>query len=593
MSDPQGGSAETPADHDPQRTARIDRAHRQLAMLADVEAQLTSPGGFFALEKATVLGEEIDVFASRQRSIRDLIEHSASHGDNEFMVFDDGRRFSFADHIDRVAATAKALANNYGVAQGSRVAIFAANSAEYVFLHHAAVSLGAVTVAMNGWWTADEVAHALSQTEPVVLFTDDKRGARLTDLTVSCPVVDLSTEARTMADAHLGTTLPSQPIAEDDPAVILFTSGTTGRPKAALLSHRVLIGFSHSAMYLGARSAMLNAATAPPPDPDAGPAPEPPPAVRLAPFPLFHVSGMFSSLLMPLFAGYKTVWPTGRFDPEAIFALVDTEGITAISGAATHIWRLLDHPGFSAERMAGVSDIGMGGSATTPELIRHTESLMPWTRDTFSTGYGQTENGAMVAGATNAMLALDPECVGPPVAGVSVRIVDDEGNEVADGIDGNIWVRSALVMLEYVNNPEATAEALQPGRWLVTGDVGRMNNGMLHIASRKRDLIIRGGENIHPGEIENALEAHPDISEVAVFGVDHRELGEEVKAVVVPRGDAVVDTDAVAASLADTLAYYKVPTLWEVRTEPMPRNAAGKILKHVLRGDAENTFIDE
>jgi acyl-CoA synthetase (AMP-forming)/AMP-acid ligase II len=150
-----------------------------------------------------------------------------------------------------------------------------------------------------------------------------------------------------------------------------------------------------------------------------------------------------------------------------------------------------------------------------------------------------------------------------------------------------------MVIPGYWENPEATAETIRPGGWLRTGDFGHMRDGMLFLASRRKDLIIRGGENIYPTEIENRLDEHPDVKEVAVIGVDHRELGQEVKAVVVPRGDAELDPQELGEWVARMLATFKVPAHWEIRHEPLPRNASGKILKAVVAGEAENTFIED
>ena len=315
----------------------------------------------------------------------------------------------------------------------------------------------------------------------------------------------------------------------------------------------------------------------------------------LAVYPLFHVSGMFGTTTTGLAGGTTSVWPVGRFDAKKVIALSKEHGITSWAGAATHIFRLLDamdEPDADFDPSV-LSNVGIGGSATTPELIRRTEERLPQLRGTFGSGYGSTETGALVSYANNAMLKADPHCVGPPLPTVSVRILDDEGKDLPEGVDGHIFVRSPLVMLGYWRNDEANRKTFLDGRWLDTGDFGRIENGMLYLASRKRDLILRGGENIYPIEIENRSEEHPDVAEVAVVGVDHVELGQEVKAIVVPRPGADPDPEALRAFVCETLAYFKVPQYVELRREPLPRNATGKVMKHVLTGDAENTFVEE
>jgi long-chain acyl-CoA synthetase len=198
-----------------------------------------------------------------------------------------------------------------------------------------------------------------------------------------------------------------------------------------------------------------------------------------------------------------------------------------------------------------------------------------------------------VSYADNAMLREAANCVGPPLPTVQIKIVDEGGVEVPVGEVGRVCVRSPLIMLEYLNNPEANAENFLPGRWIDSGDLGRMTDGKLHIESRLRDMIIRGGENIYPAEIENRIELHPDVDEVAVHGVDDRELGQRVKAVVVPIEGAIPTEDAIRDFCAESLAYFKVPEIIEIRSEKLPRNATGKVMKHVLEGAGENTFVEE
>jgi len=375
---------------------------------------------------------------------------------------------------------------------------------------------------------------------------------------------------------------PDPQITEDDPAILLFTSGTTGRPKAAALSHRNVIAFCMMQTFVGARSALI-----------AGRArSDGPPPPRLAVYPLFHVSGL-GTAVTTLMTGSPTVWPLGRFDAGHVIDLTRRTGIGVWGGTATHVFRLLDHPDLDQLDRTQIVQIGIGGSASTPELIRRTEERFPHLRGTFSSGYGSTESGGLISFTPNALLRAAPDCVGPPLPGVEVAIVDDLGEPVPEGTVGNIHARSALVMLGYWRHDEANAETLLPGRWLKTGDYGRMEGGLLFLASRRRDLIIRGGENIYPFEIENRIEEHPDVDEVAVLGVDHDVLGQEVKAIVVPRAGATLDPSDVREFCAEALASYKVPSIVEVRTEPLPRNPTGKVMKHVLAGAGDDTFVAE
>jgi acyl-CoA synthetase (AMP-forming)/AMP-acid ligase II len=546
-------------------------------------AALTGPGGFFELATEDVLGEQMQVFANRPRSLRDLLMGAAQKGDEEYAVFDDAgerRVLTFGGLQQQVASVAAALADR-GIGHGDRVAILAANCPEYIVTFWACASMGAVAVCFNGWWTRSEIEYGLEATRPALLVADRRRLARLEGADTGVPTIVVEDDFADLLGFAPDADLPETPIAEDDPIVLQFTSGTTGRPKAAMVSHRSFISFVLAAFVIGARDSMLSGAA-----PSAG-------GARLAVFPLFHLSGMQSSTVTSLMGGIKTVWPMGRFDPARVVQLTIDEGITAWNGTGTHIHRLLAEPGIEDLDAGQVTSVAIGGSASTPELIRATEERFPHLVDTFGSGYGLTESGGLVSHATNAMLRDAPGCVGCPLPTIEVRIIDDEGNDLPDGENGEICVRSPLVMLGYWNDPAANEAAFLPGRWLRTGDFGRMLDGRLHLASRLRDLILRGGENVYPAEVEQRIEEHPAVGEVAVYGVDHPTLGQEVKAVVVLRPGAAASADEITAFCAEAISYYKVPTIVEFRDEPLPRNATGKVVKAVLAGDAEHTFVEE
>jgi acyl-CoA synthetase (AMP-forming)/AMP-acid ligase II len=552
----------------------------ELRALLDAEATLTAPGAPFELHTEDVLGAPLPVFRNRPRTLGQVLASAASHGERDCMVFDDGTRIGFTDVGARAAAVATWLRDVHGIGRGDRVALCAANSPEWLLTFWACYSLGAVVVAMNGWWTGLEMRHALELTDPALVLMDAKRRARLEegDGNGHRPVVPLED---VVVDAR--AELPPDPgITEDDPAILLFTSGTTGRPKAAALSHRSVVAFCMMQTFIGARG-MLAAGRG---------RPDGPPPPRLAVYPLFHVSGL-GTAVTTLMTGAPTVWPLGRFDAGKVIELTKQTGIAVWGGTSTHVFRLLDHPDLDRLDRTQIVQIGIGGSASTPELIRRTEERFPHLKGTFSSGYGSTESGGLISFAPNALLRAAPDCVGPPLPGIEVAILDDLGEPVPEGEVGNICARSALVMLGYWRHDEANAETLLPGRWLKTGDYGRMEGGLLFLASRRRDLIIRGGENIYPFEIENRIEEHPDVEEVAVLGVDHDVLGQEVKAIVVPRAGARLDVAQLREFCAETLASYKVPAIVDVRPEPLPRNPTGKVMKHVLAGASDDSFVAE
>ena len=545
---------------------------------------LLAPGAPFEMADEDVLGEPMQVFVQRARSLRQLLAQAGRFGDSDYAVFHDvGRRraLTFADHERRVASVAAALADR-GVGAGDRVAILAANCPEWIITFWATVSLGAVAVACNGWWTRDEIVHALAHTTPALLVADAKRLARLDGADPGMPVVVIEENFVDLEGFAPDAALPDIPIDEDQPALLQFTSGTTGRSKAAVLSHRSVVAFVQVVTFLGAAQAASVGL------PSTGPS-----RPRLAVFPMFHISGLQSASITPMATGAGNVWPMGRFDPATVIRLTTEEGIYAWNGTATHVFRLLQDPMIETLDVSLVQNVAIGGSATTPELVRATEERFPHLVDTFTSGYGLTESGGMVSHAGNAMLQANADSVGMAMPTVGVRIVDEDGVEVPDGENGSICVRSPLVMLGYWEDVEATDQAFLPGRWLRTGDYGRLQGGELFLASRLRDLILRGGENIYPIEVEARLEQHPAVAECAVYGVDHETLGQEVKAVVVLVDGASLDLVGARAFCGEKLAEYKLPEYLEVWAGPLPRNAGGKVVKAVLRGEVTQAFFEE
>ena len=581
MTDPDDVGNEADVAHEPDGANEADSGSQDPA--AAVMA-LLAPGAPFEMADEDVLGEVMQVFVQRARSLRQLLEQAGRFGDSDYAVFHNGgrrRALTFADHERRVASVAAALADR-GVGAGDRVAILAANCPEWIITFWATVSLGAVAVACNGWWTRDEIVHALAHTTPALLVADAKRLARLDGADPGMPVVVIEEDFVDLEGFAPDAALPDIPIDEDQPALLQFTSGTTGRSKAAVLSHRSVVAFVQVVTFLGAAQVASGGL------PSTGPS-----RPRLAVFPMFHISGLQSASITPMATGAGNVWPMGRFDPATVIRLTTEEGIYAWNGTATHMFRLLQDPMIETLDVSLVQTVGIGGSATTPELVRATEERFPHLVDTFTSGYGLTESGGMVSHAGNAMLQANADSVGMAMPTVGVRIVDDDGLEVPDGENGSICVRSPLVMLGYWEDVEATDQAFLPGRWLRTGDYGRLQGGELFLASRLRDLILRGGENVYPIEVEACLEQHPAVAECAVYGVDHETLGQEVKAVVVLVDGASLDLVGARAFCGEKLADYKLPEYLEVWAGPLPRNAGGKVVKAVLRGEVTQAFFEE
>lgn len=554
--------------------------------IEEIHEKLLGPGGAFELVEEEVLGERMQVFRRRPGSLRELLAASRAHGDKEYLVAGD-QRINYADHADRVASVATALRERYRVKRGDRVAILAANSTEWIISFWATVSLGAIAVALNGWWTRDEILYGIEDANPRLLIGDRKRLARLQPGDADVPVVEMESDFEALLAYAPGSDLPDDPIDEDDPAVILYTSGTTGRPKGAVNSHRNILAFVSLVQFSGFRLMLHAVEKGVQADPNAVA------TCTLVNAPLFHLSGLYAGAVSNLANGLKTVWMPGRFDPARVLELIEKESVTGWSPMGSMAHRVLSHPDFSRYDLSSVRTLGSGGAPVSAETQQQLQAGFPNARGSMGLGYGLSEStgsGAMIFGE---FLAARPDSVGQPAPTVEIEVRDESGRALPEGREGEIHLRGPVVMLGYWRKEAATRETLAPGRWLRTGDVGRLSEGYLYINSRARDMILRSAENIYPVEIEHRLEAHPAVQEAAVFGVAHEELGQEVKAVVVAAPEASASTADLAAHCAETLAAYKVPSLWEVRADALPRNASGKVLKHVLSGDAENTFVEE
>ncbi|HEB89060.1 MAG TPA: long-chain fatty acid--CoA ligase [Deltaproteobacteria bacterium] len=541
---------------------------------------LTGPGAPFEMVEEEVRGVPMRVLADRPRSLGELVERSRDHDGKEFIVSGE-RRIRFDDHRAAVADIAAALESGYGIGPGDRVALFGANSPEWILSFWAIVSLGAVAVGMNGWWAAEEAEYALGDSDPKLLIGDRKRLARIQGRSFPFPVLEMESQVQDFVTGK-DAALPRAEVDEDDPACILYTSGTTGRPKGAVLSHRAVIACVGLQTLNGAAMFLASGATSPPG-----------PTCTLLTTPLFHVSGLLTGAVMMLATGAKIVLHEGRFDPVEIMRLIEREKVTSWGAMSTMAHRVVNDPRFAEFDLSSLRNLGSGGAPMSRELQRQIREALPAVRDMMAIGYGLTECGGIATINVGAEFERHPDSVGRPMPGVEVEVRDASGRPLPEGEEGEIHVRSPLLMSEYWRNPEATREAILPGRWLKTGDIGRFEAGRLYINSRARDLILRGGENIYPIEIEQALEASPLIAEAAVLGVDHPELGQEVMAVIVPEAGAAPTEEVLREWLTGRIAPFKIPSRWCFRKTPLPRNATGKVMKGLLLDEAPNPLLDE
>jgi acyl-CoA synthetase (AMP-forming)/AMP-acid ligase II len=560
--------------------------HDAELLTPEQRAALLGPGAPFEIVDDDVQGARVQVFARRPRNVRVMLEEAAqSFGDRPFLVFEETtpgtlprsrpdqgvQTISFAEMPRVVAKVAAVLADDYGLRHGDRLAIAAANSRAYALVEWAAVCLGVVVAGLNGWWTAAELAYGVELSDPAVVMGDGPRLARLSEagVEIGVPVADLD-DVLARAEQRGDTALPVVDIDEDDPLLVLFTSGTTGRPKGATLSHRNVIHFGMA----NACGRAVSAALAERPSATGGS----PASVCGSPF--FHISGAAALFMSgPRFGSTIVFPPPGRWDPGTHLALTEKYRVTTWSGVPTHYWRMLEHPDFETTDLSSLLSVGSGGTPFPPELIRLIRERI---HDVdVSNGYGATETTGVGTVLSGALSRARPESVGPAVPTMQLQVRDDDGTVLGEGETGEICIRGACVMLGYWRDVEATEKVMYPDRWYRTGDFGRIDDGVLIVDSRRQDLIIRAGENIYPIEIEHRIVEHPDVVDAAVVGMDDRDLGQVVKAYVVTREGASLTEREVQDWVAARLARFKVPAAVEFRAV-LPYTETGKVMKHAL-----------
>lgn len=472
-----------------------------------------------------------------------------------------GDRLSYQDLEWRANALAQRLAG-LGVAPGDRCALLAENCLEYPVAVFAVLKLGAVLVPLNFRYRASEVAYVVNDAAPSVLL----HGAGYLDLAIEASLsvkhavalvslVDLVDEAA----RHGAAACPAVEVDPDAAAMVMYTSGTTGFPKGVLFSHRAylssIVGIALSGELSRVDRVLVN-------------------------LPLFHNGGL-NALLMPALAfGACTVVSPAGFRPESVLACVEQERITLTMWVPTMLSMLVNSPQLQRFNLRTLQRIWYGSSPIAPNLLATVRRCFPGVG--LVQFYGMTETGM-----TSVLGPQDHEqrsqCTGREMFNAELRIVDEQLRDVGAGAIGELLSRqSPLGMIGYLNNEKASRETIVDG-WIRTGDVARYEgDGFFTIVDRKKEMIISGAENIYPQEIENLIASHPDVLEVAVFGIPDPVYGESVSAAVVRRPGASVSSEDLRAWCAQRVASYKKPKQVEFMNE-LPKNAAGKVTKHVLR----------
>lgn len=523
------------------------------------------------------------VYKNAPKTLRELVDAGRAHGDQEFLVYQQ-ERLSFRQFFEKVDALGNHLIQTQSLAKGDRVAIAMRNYPEWMIAYIAIISVGAVVVPLNSWGTTDELCYGLEDAGASYVICDQQRLQLMKPLlaTLGCQAIVARSTTKDDANvqyfeqiiaANLGKPLPVVPCEADDVAQIMYTSGTTGRPKGAVSTHKNMCQAMYSFEFHGICSAMAN-----------------PSAIEkmfaggfspctLLSVPLFHVSGCYAAFLLNLRGGRKTVMMY-RWSPEEALNLISSEKVTIFSAVPSMVMDLLRHPDFAKSDTSSLFALGGGGVACPPAFKETIENTLDSAY--VGTGYGMTESNAICASCTGEAYLYKSTSAGTLSPLVEWQTRDEQGHVLPTGATGEIWLKSVCNISQYWNKPEANKTSFD-GHWMATGDIGYLDEeNFVFLVGRAKDLIIRGGENIYPAEIEACLSLHPGIAEAAIIAIPDEKLGETPGAVIRPRENIELKPADIIDYLTDKLASFKHPSQIWISSQEMPRNAAGKILKSEL-----------
>ena len=547
-------------------------------------ALATAPGQPHELVPLEIRGRVQRVFAHAPPHLRAMFEASAS--DALFLVYGD-ERMTYAQAWAAASRIGHVLVHRCGVKPGDRVAIAMRNYPEWVLAFMAITSIGALAVAMNAHWQGEEMAFGLQDTGASVLLADPERVARLAQVP-ALPGLKVLTVRETepmpgtqplaaWMDGLGDVPMPDVPLAPDDAASILFTSGSTGHPKGVVSSHRNILSALLS-WELDRRVGELMAGI----DPSAATDP----GGTLLAVPLFHVTGLHASCLAS-FRLQRSLVCMYRWDAEEAARLIDREKLTTVVAPAALTGDLVRLAQEGRYSLATLQYVGGGGAPRAPEQVRQIGSSFPAALP--NTGWGMTETNAIGAGIGGEDYLARPASSGRCSQVLELQVVDETGQPLPAGQRGELRVRGTSLFIEYWNRPEVNVRVFEDG-WFRTGDVAMIDaEGYVFIVDRIKDLIIRGGENIGCGQVEAALLMHPLVREAAVYGVPDERLGEEVGATVYV--SQPLSAQDLREFLAAHLARFEIPRYIEVSTEPLPRIATGKISKRAIAAAAIPGFL--
>lgn len=551
--------------------------------LPEIRAELCAPGMPFEMETVTIRGVPTRVWKNALPDLRGVLAAARTHGAADFLVYGE-ERVSFDAFHRAVAALMAALAAR-GVGKGDRVALAMRNLPEWPVAFMAVCALGAIIVPLNAWWTGEELAFALEDSRSKLLIADADRWTRIAPHAAGLPLQNVIVSrgagdgAERLEDligapaswaALLDADLPAAAIHSDDPAGIFYTSGTTGRPKGALGTHRNLTTNIMTSAWSGAQSARRRGEGLP----------EPRPRVILLAVPFFHATA-FSATLMGSLAGGSRLVLLHKWDTLEAMRLIEKERVSMTGGVPFIAWQLIEHPDRHKFDLSSLEAIAYGGAPSAPELVSaiwQTFGALP------GNGWGMTETSATVTHHMAEDYLNRPSSCGPaaPVASLEIR-ADDGVTVLPPGTVGELWASGPMIVAGYWNRPEATAQTFVNG-WVRTGDLAQLDDeGFCTIVDRAKDVIIRGGENIPVVEVESLLYRHPAVAMAAIVAYPDERLGERACAVVVPKPGHTIDLPGLVQFLKDQkIAVQYIPERLIVR-EVMPATPSGKIQKFKLR----------
>ena len=545
-------------------------------------AELTAPGAPFEIAEVAVRGIPVKAFKAAPPDVRALWLSTVQFADRDYLVYEN-ERITYAEAHRQTASIANWLMAK-GVRPGDRVAVAMRNYPEWMLAYWACASIGVAVVGMNAWWTAAEMAYGLKDSAPKVLIADGERIARLEEdpamlggtILVAARTDKVPAGAVRWAElvAH-GGAMPDVAIDPDSDLCIFYTSGTTGFPKGAQLTHRSSINNLMNMMFSGQVHGLATSRATGVPMPETPPVP-----VSLITTPLFHVTANNCGAYATTAAGGKMVLMY-RWDAGEALKIVAAERCTSVAGVPVMARELITHPDFDKYDTSSLLAVAGGGAQVQPDLVAKIDKTVATARP--QTGYGMTETSGIITSISGDFFVDKPDSCGRAMPTFDVKVVDEAGKPVAPGQRGELWVKGASVIKGYINRPDATADSITDG-WLHTGDVAYVDeDGFIFLVDRKKDMVLRGGENVYCAEVESTLHQHPDVAECSVFGVPDARLGEEVGAAVVLTPKSPLDAEELRAHCARLIARHKVPRYIWILDRPLPRNASGKFLKRELR----------